>query len=263
MDGQYERVARQFGPSAAAYAVSSTHADAVALTDLVDRLQLANTDRCIDIATGAGNMALAMAPHVATVVAVDITPEMLILTRERATKSNLGNLSVALGAAERLPFADSTFSVATVRTASHHFADVGLSVREMARVLRPGGLAMIVDTAVPEDAEIDSALNLIEVIRDPSHVRNYAPSEWRGFLAAASFEVHFERMHSHALGKRMRFSDWTERMKVPPPSIERLRGLFEEASPGLKSVMDIQVEGDDYWFTLPEITLVARRIGEP
>jgi SAM-dependent methyltransferase len=215
-------------------------------------------DRVLDVATGAGNMALTVAPEVASVVALDLTPEMLALTRSRAQERGLRNLAVARGAAERLPFASQSFSVVTVRIAAHHFADIATAVREMTRVLKPGGRLLVVDTAVPEDSELDSAINLIEVIRDPSHVRNYKPSEWRSFLEATGLRVEFERMHSHALGKPMRFSEWTARMKVSPSDVERLRVLFQGASTALREVMNILPQEDDFLFTLPEITILAR-----
>ena len=60
--------------------------------------------QALDIATGAGHTAFALAPHVAQVTATDITPEMLELTREGAIERNLGNVLVETAAAEDLEY---------------------------------------------------------------------------------------------------------------------------------------------------------------
>src|SRR5579859_5023638 len=123
-------------------------------------------DVALDVATGAGNAAFAVAPHVARLVGLDLTPEMLELSRRRAAEKGLGNLDWVLGDAARLPFRAGTFDIYTVRAAPHHFPDLGLALREAWRVLAPGGRAAFVDCTPPEAAR--DHLHPIEVARDPS-----------------------------------------------------------------------------------------------
>ena len=52
----------------------------------------------------------------------------------------------------------------------------------MGRVLKPGGKLLIADTSVPADTELDRQINEIEILRDPSHVRNYNEQEWRTLI---------------------------------------------------------------------------------
>ena len=64
----------------------------------------------------------------------------------------------------------------------------------MARVTKPGGRVIIVDSRAPEDPALDREFNQIEKLRDPSHVRNYRPSEWRTMVTAAGLRITFEEL---------------------------------------------------------------------
>jgi SAM-dependent methyltransferase len=257
---RYQAVRSTFAPAAAAYTASAGHADAEALARVVGYAAPASTDVALDIATGAGHTALALAPHVASVVALDITPEMLAETARNAAGRGLGNVRVQLGAAEALPFRDGSFDIVTVRTAPHHFVDIARAVGEMARVARVGGRVVVVDTTVPEDDGLDAEINAIELLRDPSHVRNYRPSEWRRMVEVAGLAVRHEHVDRIADGQgRMDFDTWTRRSGTPADVVAELRRRFRSASPALVAALDIAIDGDAIAFTLPKVELVALR----
>ena len=96
---RYDAVRTTFGRAAAAYTASAGHADAEALARVVVFAEPHPADRALDVATGAGHTALALAPHVAEVIALDITPEMLAETALNASRRGLGNVRVQSGAA--------------------------------------------------------------------------------------------------------------------------------------------------------------------
>ena len=73
----HARVRSQFGAAASAYTTSAGHSDPILLRRVVELAQPRPSDRALDIATGAGHTALALAPHVAEVVAFDLTQQML------------------------------------------------------------------------------------------------------------------------------------------------------------------------------------------
>jgi ubiquinone/menaquinone biosynthesis C-methylase UbiE len=257
---RYDAVRTTFGPAAAAYTASAGHADADALARVVAGARPTPTDLALDIATGAGHTALALAPHVASVIALDITPEMLAETARTAARRGLSNVRPQIGAAEALPFGDATFDIVTVRTASHHFADIERAVREMARVIRPGGRVVVVDTTVPEDDALDAEINAIERLRDPSHVRNYRASEWRRMLRGAGLVVTGEHADRYTEGgHRVDFDTWTARAGTSSEAHAELRRRFRGASPALVQALDIEVRGDAIGFTLPKIELTATR----
>lgn len=253
------RVAQQFGPNAAAYVTSAGHADPKALAQLVELVKPVSEDRVLDIATGAGHVALAFAPHVREVTALDLTPSMLREVVAQASERGLSNVVTVEARAESLPFPDGSFEIVTVRLAPHHFADVRAFVREVYRVLLPGGKFLLVDTTVPEDDALDAEINHLELLRDPSHVRDYRTSEWVRFLEDAGFAIANVHIGMHAGGTRMELFAWMDRIGTPEKNRAELIGAFFDPTPELVEALEIQRQGDIVTFSLPELTMLARR----
>ncbi|MDR3692160.1 MAG: methyltransferase domain-containing protein [Fimbriimonas sp.] len=257
-DQIHRLVASNFGPVAANYATSAGHANKQALAELVELIVPASDSVMLDIATGAGNVALAFSPYVAKVVAFDLTPAMLEQTLRSARERRIGNVEAVQGVAEELPFENRAFDLVTVRLAPHHYADIVKAVNEMARVLRPGGKLLIVDTTVPEDDELDREINEIEWIRDDSHVRNYRPSEWRRMVESAGLQVLSEEIKFYTEGFEMDFDAWVERIRTPAPNVAELRRRLHSASPKLAAAIKLHVYGDRIGFVWPQLVMVAQ-----
>src|SRR5438067_10635053 len=147
-----EDVRARFGPVAANYANAKFHSSAEGLREMLELARPQRADLALDVATGTGHVALALAPHVRRVYGLDVTREMLAqagrLTAERGVK----NVDWVLGDAMRLPIADESFDLYAVRAAPHHFPDVDAFLHEAFRVLRPGRHAVFVDCAPPDPA---------------------------------------------------------------------------------------------------------------
>src|SRR3972149_2395216 len=143
---------QQFSAHAQNYVTSADHAQSDSLARLVALVQPQPQWRALDIATGGGHTALAFAPHVREVVATDLTREMLLAAEAFIRARGSANVSFRQADAAALPFGDSEFDLVTCRVAPHHFPDCARFVREMAHVLRLGGVAVMVDNVVPDDA---------------------------------------------------------------------------------------------------------------
>src|SRR5258705_797464 len=200
-----------FGRAADAYVASPGHAPGSDLRRLVELPAPTPSDRALDISTGGGHTALALAPHVGHMVASDLTPRMLAAARAFIGARGVSNVDFVVADAERLPFLDATFTLVTARIAPHHYADIRAAVKEMARVLAPGGRLVLEDSIAPEDPQLDALVNAWDRRRDPSHVREYTVSEWRGLLAAAGLEV----TDVETARKAHDFTEWVERMQMP------------------------------------------------
>ena len=210
LDEAKARVREQFTRTAQAYVVSRQHAQGRDLTRLVELAAPRSTDLALDISTGGGHTALALAPYVTRIIASDLTPTMLAAARQFLTERGVSNSDYVIADAERLPFLPATFDLVTVRIAPHHYTDVRAAIYEMARVLRPSGRLILIDNVAPEAPALDAFMNDIERRRDPSHVRNYTVSEWHALLAAAGLDV----THSERDRKTHDFAEWTGRAQM-------------------------------------------------
>lgn len=185
-----EDIAKQiFGKRAEFYTTSTTHTDEVVLSRVVELAQPASNWHALDIATGTGHTAFALAPHVESVIGVDITPEMLAEAEKLTAQKGITNVAFQLADVHDLPFENEEFDLVTARRAPHHFSDIRRAIGEMTRVLRGGGRLVIDDRSVPEDDFIDATMNRLDWLHDESHVRQYRPSEWEDMLTDAGLTV--------------------------------------------------------------------------
>lgn len=254
-------VQAQFAASAEAYVTSTVHANKPDLQRMVALAELRGDERVLDVATGGGHTALAFAPHVREVIATDLTPAMLLaaerfITAELTAAGMPLNVRFERADAEALPFADANFDVVSCRVAPHHFADVALFVREVARVLRPGGVFVLDDTIAPADPALDQFINTVEQLRDPTHVRDYTLAEWQAFCAATRLTVSF----SDTFTKTLPFEDWCARARVTSTTHAELTRLLLGATPEARHAFAIVAEqGQIRQFVLHSALVVARK----
>ncbi len=212
-----------FGPVAANYSRSTFHTSADRLQEVIDLAKPLKGDLALDVATGTGNTALALAPLVRRVVGLDLTREMLDVARRITRERGVENADWVLGDASSLPFPDETFDLYVVRAAPHHFPHFDAFVREAYRVLRPGRDAAFVDCAPPTPAR--DVLHDVELRRDPSHVRSLTLEEWSEHLEAAGFEVEMSR----ARELDWDYEEWMRTMAVRPELAAELAAVIESA----------------------------------
>lgn len=254
-----ELVKKQFGANAAAYATSAVHAQGASLARLVELVQPQPGWRVLDVATAAGHTAFAFAPHVAQVVATDLTPEMIPVAAKLAAEKGIANVTLELADAEALPYADGEFDLVTCRIAPHHFPHIDRFMAGAMRVLRPLGILAVVDNIVPGgDAAADAAgayINAFEKLRDPSHHCALSVAEWMAAYAAAGLTL----LQVETAPKRMAFTPWAERMGGAPQMLAELRRLLLGAPPAAAAFFAVETSGDDLSFVLHEAILIGRK----
>lgn len=247
------QIQQNFGAVAAAYVTSKVHASGPDLVWLVESAALRGNESVLDVATGGGHTAFALAPYAAEIVALDLTRPMLEVAQQEASARGLQNIRYIEGDAQTLPFPDASFDVVTCRHAPHHFPRVEQAVSEWARVLKPGGKVLLIDSTSPEDDEADAVLHEIESLRDPSHVRNHRISEWRAYLSAAGLRVKIAREESIFLD----IPSWTQRMRTPPAAVAAIEKIMREASPAISERLRFEERDSAPGFNLPIALILA------
>jgi ubiquinone/menaquinone biosynthesis C-methylase UbiE len=147
----------------------------------------------LDSGTGAGTLALALAPLVREVVGVDIVPELL----ERARALAPLNVTFVEGDATSLPFEDGSFDLTCSRRTLHHIARPERAVAELVRVTKPGGKVFVDDQIAPVDPLAALDLDRFEHARDPSHTRTLPDIDLRHLFEANGLVLQRSTFQSH------------------------------------------------------------------
>lgn len=247
-----DAVERQFGDQANAYLTSAVHAQGKDLQRLATLLQPHGNAHLLDLGCGAGHASFTAAAVVKSVVSYDLSAQMLQVVSQAAADKNLTNIAVQQGLAESLPFGDQSFDIVISRYSAHHWHDVGQALREVKRVLRPGGKVIFMDVVSPGHPVLDIYLQTVEVLRDTSHVRNYSPGEWLALFTDAGLvinEVTSDRLY-------LEFSSWIARMRTPEYFSTAIRELQKSASESVINHYQIKADGS---FTSDIMMVVAKR----
>ncbi|HTI15610.1 MAG TPA: methyltransferase domain-containing protein [Dictyobacter sp.] len=254
-----KQVQDYFSRTAASYVTSPSHRSGKDLPKLIDLGEWNKQQLALDVATGGGHTALAVAPHVAHVTVSDLTPIMLDTARAFLQEQGVTNADFRVADAEQLPFEDASFDRVTCRIAPHHFPNIRQAVREIARVLKPQGLFLLIDNITSSDPEVDKFHNTIEKWRDSSHVRSYTKEEWVQFFIEARLRIE----HQETLFKTQPYDSWTERAQMPANELAKMTHYILNGSEQAKKELQIEDDGQGHLksFAIQYILLKGRKQG--
>ena len=175
---------------------------------VVGEVRRAKPGRILDVATGTGDLAIAMARRIrdVQVLGVDLSEQMLAVARRKIEARGLdGRIVLDRGDAERLAVADASVDVATVAFGVRNFGDLGAGLRELARTIKPGGKVVILEFSRPRNRVLRALYEFYSykilprigglVSRDkrayeylPASVGEFpAPEEFMAMMARAGF----------------------------------------------------------------------------
>lgn len=254
-----DQIARQFGAQARLYAMSELHRAGATLALLLERMQPVMDESLLDLGCGPAHTALFFAPYVCHVTGLDLSEEMLGASRLGARQKKIEGDWVA-GDVHQVPFRDRAFDLVTCRAAAHHFADPAQAFGEAARMLRRGGRLGIVDGMVPEDDELDTFINHLDGLHDPTTVRNYRPSEWRAIVEGSGLRLDSIEDEVHELPGGRSLEDWIARSGGSSAVLEEARTRLLSAPARVREYLSVRERGEDVFFDYARVVIVARRI---
>ena len=242
---QQQRIREQFTKTAEVFgrfAVATRGGEAEWLMKAVGA---SKGDRVIDVACGPGTMTLPFARQVGWICGLDLTPAILERAKKSARDAGLTNLSVAIGDAGHLPFADGALDLAITSYSLHHMPDAARVIGELARLVRTGGRVGVVDIRVQEDPAIETLNTRIERLRDASHTRTLRRSEFDAIFAANRLRIVAVEIHEqarqfdhwlHVAGLRPGDARYQETRKLMESTLENdgagFHPRYEPAKPG-------------------------------
>ena len=248
----HDHIEKQFSSQASEYLTSTVHASGRDLQRLAVRLADYPDASVLDMGCGAGHASFVAAQNVSTVVAYDLSAHMLDVVAQAAEARQLKNITTRQGYVESLPFADNAFDIVISRYSAHHWHDVGAALREVNRILKPGGRLIVMDVMSPGHPVRDIWLQTVEALRDTSHVRNYASGEWLTLISEANLIV--DNLITDKLP--LEFSSWVARMRTPEALVDAIRIYQQSASTEVKTYFALQNDGS---FTSDIIMLEAHK----
>jgi ubiquinone/menaquinone biosynthesis C-methylase UbiE len=232
-----------------------TYADAEGLAWMLKDLPVSRDAEALDIATGTGEFARALAPHVAKVIGLDATDAMLEQGKKFIAQAGIDNVSFEKGIVQELPFEDERFDIVSSRYAFHHFADPKPVISEMARVCKTGGHVIIVDIVVP-DASTAAEYQYYEWLCDPSHTRCLESEEFQTYFRLFGLEVVSARTRPLA-EELLEWMDFSLTQKERREEI--LRAVRAELSGGPKTGLSPREEGSVLFFQQIDASIVGRK----
>ncbi len=238
-DSHESVVGGQFGARAGAYLKSAVHAGGEDLQALVSLVADHPGGRVLDLGCGGGHVTFNVARHASEVMAYDLSQEMLDVVAGEAMKRGLSNVRTRKGVAEKLPFDDASFDMVLSRFSAHHWQDLELALREVSRVLKPGGVAGFANSISPGRPLLDTYYQTVEMLRDCSHVRNYTRAEWETAMARAGLVS----LSHHRFRLRLEFSSWVERMQTPQVQVDVIRALQKSVSRAASGYFETEPDG--------------------
>jgi SAM-dependent methyltransferase len=194
---------------------------------LCELLDPRSTDVLLDVACGTGLVARALRPHVARVVGVDITPEMLDRGRPHLDEALLAD-------AEALPFAGGGFDLVVCRQGVQ-FLDAPRAVAEMVRVTRPGGKVCLINLCAYGPDDRDEFFEILR-LRNPVRRNFFLREDLARLLRDAG--CRHAVVHDHVSAEDI--DVWAGKAAIPERDAVRIRELYLRASPAFRRLHRVE-----------------------
>jgi ubiquinone/menaquinone biosynthesis C-methylase UbiE len=246
----------QFQRQSANYGKSHILANTDDIASVLSGIEIRPGSVALDVATGGGHTAAYLASRGCSVIAADIAQAMLECASKLAAERGL-SIETRLHEAEKLPYLENSFDLVSCRVAAHHFSNREAFVREVTRVLKPGGYFLLIDGSVPDgEADAEEWIHQVEKLRDPSHGGFLSPAAWTFLCQRNGLRV----LRCKTTPLKQPDLEWYFRTAgTPPENRDKVRNLVRNAPDAARRVFRIgQEDGKTIWWW-PRLSLLAQR----
>jgi ubiquinone/menaquinone biosynthesis C-methylase UbiE len=238
-----------------------SHATFFTDQDIIEKIKyaakLTACAKVLDVGCGPGIVTEALSPYVQTIVAYDLSPQMVEAARIRCTSAGLYNVEYETGMIESLPYEDEHFDRVVSRLVMHHLPETNKAFNEMYRVLKKGGKLILADIISDEERQKEMLHNTLEVLRDPSHIKMLALSELKEGLESSGFDIVFE----DSWVKEREFSEWIA-ITNSPERAEPLKTVMNVlARSGFDAGINLRADANTVYFEHKWVLISASKKG--
>ncbi len=220
---QFSAITAQFRRIMSAATAPPDRLDQQQLGRLVQLTQPRASDRMLDAATGTGAVALAFAPHVRSVLGVDLSPSMLERAETARSQQRATNVHFRLGEIGALPLAQQSFELIVCHDLLHYVSDVSALFKYLRSLLVPGG-KLVLDELIGSDDPVKRATqNAIELRRNPVITELLSASDIERKLAAAGFAIR----GSERYGVHRELNAWLAQVAADETTNVAVRAMLE------------------------------------
>lgn len=211
-----------------------------------------------DVACGAGHFGLSFAGEAGRLVAVDPSGNMLACARQLAESRGI-SLETVQATAESIPLEDESFDLVITRLAAHHFHGIDVAVTEMARLVKPGCRVCIIDLQGFEDPALDKINHRLELLHDPTHVRSYTATQWKGFVERAGLTVEHLVIDQTERPEGVPVNRWCEIANTGPEAEREIMEMLTALPLATLEGLGIRKVGDSFHMPIRTLILVAHK----
>ncbi|AOA57396.1 class I SAM-dependent methyltransferase [Acinetobacter larvae] len=236
---QHQLNEQQYQGKSEAYLKSKVHAQGLEFGKMQALVQQHQYQEILDLGCGGGHVSYHLAPYAKAITAYDLSAEMVDLVVQQAQQKGFANVTGQVGVAENLSFAAQRFDLVVSRYSAHHWQNLPQALAEIHRVLRDHGRVVIFDIVGSSHPILDTFIQSIEFIRDPSHVRDYSLAEWIQMTEQAGF--HAQQIERQSL--TLDFQSWVQRMQSPADAVATILNLQNKVSDLVRDYYKVQKDG--------------------